>query len=67
MRKAGHLEQCSKLILQKIWYHWSSSLMVGILQYILIDDWFISNVLNKKKAFQVLNPTESSDVIQGSI
>lgn len=37
MGKAEHLKQYSKLILQKIWYHWSSSLMVGILQYILID------------------------------
>lgn len=33
----------------------------------LTENWFRSNILNKKKAFQVLNPTESSDVIQGSI
>lgn len=33
MRKAGHLEQCSKLILKKVWYHWSSSLTVEVLQY----------------------------------
>ncbi|XP_064269494.1 sorting nexin-9 isoform X2 [Passer domesticus] len=65
MGKAGHLEQCSKLILKKVWYHGSSSLMARVMYDFAAEPGNNELTVSEGEIITITNPDVGGGWLEG--